>query len=239
MSEILQPALKNFLSSYSIDEKLDYLPENNYAPTIYSAFDISSEENVLIKVWPRRKGLDNDLLSLWDTELRQMQRFDGLAGVREYLITIQGAGIDDDGFYLVLGPGELRPIAWHQRNAKNRKTLATKNSTRKLLWTNFHRIAKGLGILHSQGLLHRNVSESSVFTENGSVPDYRLGGFEWNIRLNSIDDRSVPTMYNSDISSRASFQHDWMAFAHLALRMLEVPIEDLSLIHISEPTRPY
>ncbi len=224
----MQTAMKTVLSRYSIEESLNITPPVDSAPALFSGFDLTSDASVLVKVWPRRSGVDSDLLLLWEAELRQMQHLAGLPGVTEYLIPMHDAGVDDEGFYLILGNGDIRPLDWHQQQPTKRRPLSMKHKVRKLEWSNLRRIANGLGILHSQGLIHRNVSESAIFTEYGTVPDFRLGGFEWNIRLNTFGNKVLPTITEARSDTRASFRQDWQAFAQLALRLLGIPVEALA-----------
>jgi len=222
--------MKTVLSRYSIDdEPLNVVPPVDGAPTLFSGFDLISDASILIKVWPRRSGIDSDLLLLWEAEIRQMQHIAGLPGVTEYLIPMHDAGVDDEGFYLILGNGDLRPLDWQQQQLTKRRQLSMLHTVRKLDWSNLRRIAHGLGILHSQGLIHRNVSESTIFTEYGNVPDFRLGGFEWNIRLNAFGDEVLATIVEAGSDRRASFRQDWQAFAQLALRLLGIPLKALAV----------
>lgn len=220
--------MKTVLSRYSIEDHLNSEPQVDGAPALYSGFDLGSGASVLVKFWPRRRGVDGDLLLLWRSELRQMQHLGGLPGVKEYLTPMHDAGVDDDGFYLILGVGDMRPLDWQQQRPRKQNTLSMKQTVRKLLWSNLRRIATGLGILHSQGLIHRNVTEASIFTEFENKPDYRLGGFEWNIRLNSFGSDVLPTITKTSVEASASFQQDWQAFAQLALRLLKVKSDGLA-----------
>lgn len=220
--------MKTVLSRYSIEENLNTESSVVGAPSLYSGFDLTTDATVIVKMWPRQSVSDDDLLLLWEAELRQMQHLAGLPGATDYLLPMHDAGVDDEGFYLILAAGDVRPLDWHKNQSSRRNKLSLKHSKHKLIWSNLRRIAKGLGILHSQGLIHRNICESSVFTENGSSADFRLGGFEWNIRLNTFGGEVLPIVSSKEGYAKVSFQQDWQGFAQLALRLLGINVEELA-----------
>lgn len=84
------------------------------------------------------------------------------------------------------------------------------------------RLAQGLGILHSHGLIHRNLDEWSVFTDGGNSPDYQLGGFEWSIRLNAAGTTMLPMGKADGGTGSYSFRLDWQSFGELSARLLDV-----------------
>src|SRR3546814_1568619 len=87
------------------------------------------------------------------------------------------------------------------------------------IWRNLQRIANGLDLLHSQGLLHRNVNAWSVLTTGNEEPDFQLTGFEWSMRLVGSDTQLLPRG-PSGVELSESFTRDWQQFGALASTLL-------------------
>ena len=89
-----------------------------------------------------------------------------------------------DAFCIVHEPGPM-PLAGKLRTAPRRSWMRSLDIPANpiVLWKNFARLSKALGILHARGLLHGRIDEYAVFTEGLSEPDFRLGGFEWSLVL--------------------------------------------------------
>lgn len=185
-------------------------------------------EPVLIRTWPG-KITDDDLRDIWRNELRVLHRLGGAPGAESFIARLVDAGEDAKGFHIVLATGQRRPVAVlieHGRSGAGdwlRSTSAPTN--RRRLWRNLDRIARGLEILHNQGLLHCNLDAWSVLTTGGVDPDFQLTGFEWSLRLAGGGDRKARGA--TDQTKPASFLDDWADFARLAASLMGVKEERL------------
>ncbi len=180
---------------------------------------------VLVKIWPRVPGNDDsDLREIWRNEIRQLHRLAGHPSASDYIVELRTAHEDDLGFYLVLNPGERRPLDkfFGESDANGRREVPRELRDRRLLWSNLRRIANGLELLHSQGLLHRNLSTWSVLTSGGAEIDFQLTGFEWSMRLASSEAKSGTRKATSPPVSGDSFIRDWQDFGQLAVQLLGI-----------------
>ncbi len=188
--------------------------------------------NVLIKLWPRkRKQNDEDLAEIWRHELRQLHRLAGYPGAGDRIATLYSSGQDADGFYLVLDPGQRRPIETLLRTAPATHWLKSPRvpAKRLRLWLNFGRIASALETLHSQGLMHRNIDSWAILTSGAEEPDFLLTGFEWSMRLSGGDQPAGKRRDKRGASpSFDSFMSDWSALGTLAASLLAVSSDRLS-----------
>lgn len=209
-----------FLSPYRPSET--YLQKPGRAKGIPGIIEgLSADGNpVLIRVWVRGVNIDDsDLVDIWRNELRVLHRLSGCAGAEEYIGRLIDAGQDDRGFYIVIAAGQRRPLAtFLDANRRGTEWLRSKASParRRQLWANLKRLALGLDLLHSQGLLHCNLDEWSVLTSGDDDHDFQLTGFEWSIRL-------VGVSKNIHANNEAvSFLDDWAAYANLCAKLLNV-----------------
>ena len=200
-------------------------------------------ERVVIKEWVRDPSLmDADLRDIWRHEVRQLHRLRGFPGADEYIVPLQDSAEDKNGFYLVLGSGQRRPLHTFLDNSRKLRWLDNPRleSHRLHIWRNLERLAVGLDILHTQGLLHRNLNSWAVFTDGGDEPDFQLSGFEWSVRLTSADTSIVPVR-NRRAQELApfvvdSFTDDWRSFGGLASTLLQVESKSLLKNRMSCPT---
>lgn len=175
---------------------------------------------VLIKTWGRENS-DEVIREIWRNEIRQLHRLAGYPGVADYIVELQGTGEDEAGFHLVLSPGQRRPLATLLQNDDSDVWLAKARApqSRMTIWRNLQRIANGLDLLHSQGLLHRNLNTWSVLTAGNDEPDFQLTGFEWSMRLVGSDTQLLPRG-PSGVELSESFSRDWQQFGVLASELL-------------------
>jgi hypothetical protein len=103
------------------------------------------------------------------------------------------------------------------------------------LWRGLRLVLRGLRALHRHRLLHRRVCAENLFCETNLGPrSFRLGGFEWSVRLGvpamtpDYSDWSVPPEFVEAPGQYGySMDTDWFGFGMLAARML-VSCEHLS-----------
>lgn len=183
-------------------------------------------EPVIIREWPRSaKQDDHDLVEIWRNELRLLHRVSGFPGAEQTIARLVDAGQDAKGFYIVILAGEKRPLAVFLDDRRTSSWVRHTSSlaNRKRLWENLRRIAKGLDILHSQGLIHCNLDTWAVLTAGSDEPDFQLTGFEWSMRIAGTQKALKGEQKKSATSdSRYSFLGDWAAFASLSATLLRV-----------------
>jgi hypothetical protein len=186
-------------------------------------------DTVLVRIWPRRNQEDEDLQDIWRHELRQLHRLAGYPDAQQLITRIVDAGFDAKGYYIVLDSGQRRPlevILERGRGATEWLRALRVPGNRHRLWTNLKRVARGLEILHNEGLVHRNLDGWAVLTSAGDDPDFQLTGFEWSLRLMATQDAGAQGRAPSVPS--VSFAADWAAFATLAARVFNITLTRLN-----------
>jgi AAA domain len=134
-------------------------------------------------------------------------------------------GEDHTGFFIVIDPGQGSPLEIFRR-ARNQPDAVTQPRlprNRRLIWANGLRIAQALDLLHSQGIIHRNIDPWAIVTCFAEEPDFRLTGFEWSMRIASVDGPGQLVGRKPD--EVASFRQDWINFGLLLAELLSAPAE--------------
>lgn len=142
-------------------------------------------ESVLVKYWEKTGSpVDKDLGHIWRREMRLAERIRVRPRGDELLVPVLETGEAGDAFYLVI-PGDWRPLAARRKTAKQGHWLQGLRTPaqRVLLWRNVARIADALDLVHAQRIVHGDVGDWAIFTANDYEPDFRLGGFEWCVRI--------------------------------------------------------
>ena len=212
-----------FLAAYTVDE--DYLQKPDAAsgrPGVVGGKD-SEGNSVLIREWKRStKAPDSDLEQIWRHELRQLHRLAGYPGSASCISHLHDAGFDSRGFYLVIAPGQRQPLEFLIQNVPSGHWLRQPRSTasRLRVWANLKLLVHGLETLHAQGMLHRSVDAWSVLTAGGSEPDFQLTGFEWTMRITSVEAVSGRGTTAGAARTFDSFSKDWKDFGLLAADLL-------------------
>ena len=186
---------------------------------------------VLIKSWPRAKGVDDqDLEMIWRSEIRQLQRLSAIPRADELFVPMITSGRDNDGYFLVLDPGQGSPLEVLLNAGRKPAALAQVRQPRmrQLLWANILRLVSGVELLHSQGIIHRNIDPWSVVTALGDEPDFLLTGFEWSMRIVAVDANGGKNVRAPREERVFSFARDWRDLAHLAAIILDIPIVPLN-----------
>lgn len=224
------------LSTYRLDEKFLQKPEPKKGiPGVYEGISPDGTP-VIVKEWKRIDAeQDKDLEHIWRHELRQLHRLAGYPGASDCIAHLYDAGFDSKSFYLILSPGQRQPLQYLLNNTLGaehwlRNPKAPENRYR--IWENLKIISLGLETLHSQGLLHRNLDSWAILTSGGIEPDFQLTGFEWSMRIPSID---APTKRPSATTNKDSFVHDWMMYGLLAADLLGIDKKKL----LSTSTPPF
>lgn len=219
-------AKKGFLADYRVEETYLLRPDRARGRAgILRARDPNSHD-VLIKFWPRVKGVDDrDLEDIWRSEIRQLQRLAAVPGADDLFVHMVANGKDLEGFYLVLDPGQGSPLEVFLRATKKPELLAQARQprARRLLWANARRLSEALELLHSQGAIHRNLDPWAVITSLTDQPDFRITGFEWSMRIATVDAKQTKKPQAPRTESSVSFAHDWRDLALLFALFLEIP----------------
>ena len=219
------------LDNYALDEGWWQKGDSGGTrPFVGGATYRPSDTPVVIKQWQRRSAVDDEVLrEIWRDEIRQLNRLKGLPKASTYIATLRDSFEDDQAFSLVLDCGDRVPLAHRVQHAMGRQWHASPRTMagRQRLWDEVRRLADAIGILHGQGLLHRNIDAWAVMTAGGDEPDFLLTGFEWSMRLSSDSPK------RKTASSVHSFYEDWRALGNLIAWILNIP----SLGKSKEPYR--
>ncbi|HBZ8091877.1 TPA: hypothetical protein MM168_003650 [Klebsiella variicola subsp. variicola] len=227
----------SFLRNFTIENELSSANKLPGKPIIYSAYNSNTGSTALIKKWSRESSLnDNELYLIWLHEVRQLQRLQTYPGAQNYLLPMSEAGVDSSGYYLVFNSQDRIPYPSHEQECTTGR-LTLKRRSPLIFWSNMKRLAKGLGVLHSLGLLHRNLDKWSIFTTNCNEPDYQLGGFEWSLRLGISGMRENSWEESLEKKSAFSFSEDWKDLGILIASLLNVDIASLSRDKLNEESK--
>jgi hypothetical protein len=215
-----------FLSGFS--DQANYLvrpDKKDGRPGIFGARDPEGRD-VLIKFWPSdHPETDTDLLEIWRSEIRQLQRLAALPTGEDLLVPMVDSGKDGEGFYLILDPGRGGPLESFLQSKNRHPVLSQPRSARnrRRNWMNARRLVSALELLHSQGTVHRNLDGWSVVTALSEEPDFRLTGFEWSIRISSMKESNPSKLrLPPNGNGYASFARDWQKLALLFIRLFGV-----------------
>jgi hypothetical protein len=211
-----------YLAAFQLAKKqLQAADRNRGTPSLRTGEDQFGTP-VLIKTWPRVPDVDDsDLREIWRNETRQLHRLAGNRGVGDYIAQLLDAAVDDGGFYLVINAGQRVPLGIVvERNDGLQYANRRSVRGRRLVWANLLRVAKGIDLLHLQGMLHRNVSLWSILTADVAEPDFQLTGFEWSMRIVGLE-TLPPKLAKSISGERQSFLLDWHGLGKIAVQLLE------------------
>lgn len=219
------------LADYQLDETWWQVGSTKEgAPFVGGAVHLPTGLPVVIKQWARTSGeTEGTLREIWLDEVRQLNQLKGSPNAHGLLATVRDSFEDSKAFTLVLNCGDRVPLAYHVRVAGSRSWYGASRTPlgRLRLWREARRLSDAIGVLHSQGLLHRNIDEWAVMTAGGGQDDFLLTGFEWSMRL------SGKTRTGGRGQARSfSFYEDWRSLGNLLSWLLRIPA-----ISSSEPYR--
>lgn len=183
----------------------------------------------------------------WALELRNASRLSGSPGAEEYLLLLREAAVDRElkAFAMVMNSnsGGYTPLARFLRPVERRRhewiclERRTKTTVRQALWNGLARVAAGLRLLHDQHIVHFNVGAESVYCSESGPESFRLGGFEWSLRLGGTVEPEFrhPSSWvvpPECLVEDAAYEmgSDWYGFGVLAARCL-LPIENFANQH--------
>jgi hypothetical protein len=212
-----------FLEEYKLDQAYLQKPDAARGRPGVFAGHAPDGTPVLIMEWLRSSSAkDGDLEQIWRHELRQLHRLAGYPGAAECIAHLNDAGFDAKGFYLVIAPGQRHPLQSLLDSAGIDHWLKQPRgvANRSRMWANLKLLAFGLEALHSQGLLHRNLDAWAVLTSGGTEPDFQLTGFEWSMRIASVESSTPRGASMAALRVSDSFLQDWLMFGLLAADLM-------------------
>lgn len=145
----------------------DYLrgPQNHaLRPALIEGVERKSGQDRLLKYWPKSgTEADAELREIWRHERLQVDRVMSYPGADELFAGVVAMIETSDTFCIVHEPGPM-PLAGKLRTAPRRFWMRSLEipANRIVLWQNFARLSKALGILHSRGLLHGRIIEEAA-----------------------------------------------------------------------------
>ncbi len=216
-------------------ERFDYIDEDVKAPgdpsvlraPVVAVYDRVAQIDRGLRVW-RKTGapIDADLRELWLHEMRQVRRLMASAGAPEVIVDLVELVEDDEEFGIIVEDSGQSLALMRSRAGQNHwlRNLRAGRS-RALLWGNVRRLARALGLVHGQGLIHGTLSANAVMTHGALDPDFRLTGFEWSLwfaapaNVPSHPDLPAAALYRQQAYS---FSADWRALGQLVAELLGV-----------------
>lgn len=222
---------ESFLSRFSLKKSALMLPDRKVGrPGLREGVDASGRR-IFLKFWPREKGVDDtDLEDIWRSEIRQLHRLAAVPGADDLIAKMTSSGSDESGFYLVLDAGETAPLASLIANGASVVLNTSRQpQSRYLLWRNFRRLVTAVDLLHSQGVIHRNLDTWCILTNLRSIPDFALTGFEWSMRISTAGSEKGRGSARAVRQRPAtSFAGDWADLAFLFAAILDIPMDRLT-----------
>lgn len=185
----------------------------------------------LVKAWSY-DGDEPDRVrrALWDAELRTLYKIGSTPGAADSLVVLKDAGLDREAraFVMVLEAPGYEPLIAALRHSGAHPWLGQRDApSRRDLWAALSVLAGGLGLLHEQQVLHRDVSvEAVVLNPDEGAGSLRLGGFEWSVRLGRPLDAGPPVGWAAPPERGAGDaaawrpDDDWFGFGMLCTRLM-------------------
>lgn len=223
MAERLRRRKSAFLDKYRLDDAYLRPPDRATGRVGLTEGVGPDGEAVIVKKWPRSaRQNDADLEAIWRNEIRQLHRMAGHPVAHDVIAKLVDAGVDAEGFYLVIEPGSRRPIAPSLDRPRGGEWLTAPRqaANRVRIWRNLRRIVVALEALHGEGMLHRDLDAWSVLSAGGDELDFQLTGFEWSMRLVASGSQGKGSPRKA-AEATVSFRADWAAFAKLAARLVD------------------
>ncbi len=218
-----------------LSERFDFVGEAVQAPgdakvlraPVIAVYDRVAQIDRGLRVWRKtRTAIDADLRELWLHEMRQVRRLMSSAGASEVIVDLIELVEDDEEFGIVVEDAGQSLALMRSRVGQNHWLRNLRGGrARALLWGNVRRLARALGLVHGQGLIHGTLSANAIMTHGALDPDFRLTGFEWSLWFAAP--ANVPT--HMDLPAAAlfrqqaySFSADWRALGELVAELIGV-----------------
>lgn len=170
----------------------------------------------------------SEVRRMWDNDLRVMYRLSSSAGAGGQLVVMTDAGIDATRRVMILVYEGSRHATFAQLLKDREQTdwLSFKKlrerHVRRELWRSLLQLAKGLKSLHSQNLIHRNVTPEVIWGRKDEGPEtLRLSGFDWSARIGHVANTSEHSPWATPPELKQvgySFASDWFGFGTTVAR---------------------
>lgn len=210
----------NFAGQFRLDNRVIQRGDAKTGrPKMVGASSLETGERVVVKQWRRdAPTVDTALREIWRQEIRHLHRIAGCPGARDAIVPLLDSGQTEDSFYLILATGQRVPLQTFLSDALDHHPFKGFRDSRNriLIWRNIKRIVTGLDVLHSQGVIHRNLDRLSIFTAGDEEPDFLLSGFEWSVRISSVAKGAAANFVRRSESFAFSFLEDWRNLGFLA-----------------------
>jgi hypothetical protein len=222
----------------ALEDRFDFIGDGvavgdraSLGSAIFDVEEKNTGAELSLKLWRKTgKPVDEDLRQLWLHEMRQVRRVMSYAGARDVVVDVMEF-VEDDREFGVLLDRVGQPLSERRKRVPRQHWLRNLGGPRPriLFWNNIKRVARALGIIHAQGLVHGRLAADVIMTEGADEPDFRLGGFEWSLWLAAnAADRSHAKIGPDAAASRAesySFAADWRALGLVVAECLDAEIK--------------
>lgn len=211
---------------------------------------LKNESHLIVKAWHIDDARRLLLRGSWDLEMRTLYRLCSLPRAEELLLTIKDSFVTKDKFVLVMrtsldtpaGAPRTLPEALKARSEhpwlQNANVDTPKG--RYAIWQGLRRIAEGIRLIHSQNVVHRNMSAECIYFSGPlEANSLRVGGFEWSARVGASPGQAAPNVWATAPdagSALISIDTDWYGFGMLAARCFH-DIEELAKQPVAELNR--
>ena len=207
------PLLTDF---YELDDQYVIAPDRErLRPAMVTGTLRTTKEPVLVKYWSKTgTAIDVDLRDLWRRETRLADRIRARPGANDVLVPVLDTAETRDAFCVTM-PGEWTPLSAKRACVRQSHWLHNLNSSRsrRVLWRNAARMATALDAIHGQKVVHGDLTDASIFTANDHEADFRIGGFEFCLRIGE-DGGRLP------FNDVYSFVEDWRRLGDLVRGLL-------------------
>ncbi|MBI5128853.1 MAG: hypothetical protein HZA66_05380 [Rhodopseudomonas palustris] len=199
---------------------------------VIRAVDRRTGDPVVLKYWEKTgTAVDADFRELWRHEMRQSERVRAYPRADEVVVEVLASGESDDAFYIVM-PSDVAPLEHASRFVRPDHWLRALQGPRQraLLWKNLRRLAESLGAVHGQGLVHGRIDGRAVYsTGAATTPDFRLGGFEFCLRVAELNKAPLHVIAKSRPVGSVifSFLDDWRALGQVGADLIGLDADKL------------
>jgi hypothetical protein len=228
LADVMRPGSAVLSGRSVLRELIESEQVNCGAPAVWRADGVAA--SFIVKAWAKRVDNDVAVQTVWNLEVRNLLRLDGLPKAHNHFASLEALGADNLGYYVVVDGGgrHLLSEALTNRDGHHWLRRVDQVPVRARLWDGLRRLAVGLDMLHDQGTLHRALRTGCVFTDVRGECDFRLSGFEWSLRLSAaamgqnvgtdLDRIHAPEL--DEATPSYSVASDWFDFGLLAAEII-------------------
>ena len=210
--------LDDELSGYINLVELSTPGDRLHEPRVLSGRGSADRVDTILSFWPSNTGVDGcKARDFWKQTIDRSHRLEGTTDGRNLIVAIKNTMQTSKGYYIEFSPDGKMPVAWHQSNSAT--TLQSPHSRRLLTWRNLQRIAMALCLMHDRNLLHGEISDWHIYTDNTGSADHQLAGLEFSIDLQCMVNGETP-LIEHQLQGSLSFRNDWVWFGRAAARLL-------------------